>query len=168
MAKRSAMYRSKCPLRTTKQQLYNGTVIGFLCHVRMQSTCDQVVSTDMLLSCMCQKKLLWNTLKTKTSVIPVEPLLLSPAPKRSKQHRQTNKKQKKSKRKMICTFISQEREADELELETSNRSEGTKFTTQTELIRWLHTDAQVGNLRRFKLLTFISPKSSPFSFSYFA
>lgn len=30
-----------------KRLLYNGTVIGFLCHIELQSTCDQMVLTDI-------------------------------------------------------------------------------------------------------------------------
>lgn len=33
----------KPPSQDKKQQLYNGTVIGFLCDIKMQSTCDQML-----------------------------------------------------------------------------------------------------------------------------
>ncbi|CAJ1072964.1 Hypothetical predicted protein [Xyrichtys novacula] len=68
-----------------KQQRDNGTVIGFLCHVKMQSTCDQMVfNRHLKLSVTVLTgqghPLEKHKISKKKKGIPVEPRRLTPTP----------------------------------------------------------------------------------------
>lgn len=104
--KRSAMYRLNCPVETKEQQLYNGTVIGFLCHIKnavhMWSNgfkqTPQSAHVNVLYVPENSETHVQIKQQINWTVIPVEPKLFSHTPPK-------NKNKKKERKVFVHLFL---------------------------------------------------------------
>lgn len=73
-----------------KRLLYNGTVIGFLCHIELQSTCDQMVLTDIS-NCVLNVLYVRNIALNKVNYSHSSWAFNPPPPTNKKAHRKKTK-----------------------------------------------------------------------------
>lgn len=128
-----------------KRLLYNGTVIGFLCHIELQSTCDQMVLTDIS-NCVLNVLYVRNIALNKVNYSHSS-WAFNPPP--------TNKKAHRKKTKHLYIYFSVE---EILELMNMNKKSQTliwreKKQNCTEQVEWFwapwmsraHIDTWAGN-----------------------